>query len=102
LDTGELVRQSAAEFAQAQQAAGHCFDVETASTSSVVQADREALRCVLWNLFENAVKYSPDCDSVRVMVAGNAQGVEIAVRDQGVGIPRHEQRRIFEKFVRGS
>jgi signal transduction histidine kinase len=102
LDTGELVRQSAAEFVQAQQAAGHCFDVETASTSSVVQADREALRCVLWNLFENAVKYSPDCDSVRVMVAGNAQGVEIAVCDQGVGIPRHEQRRIFEKFVRGS
>jgi signal transduction histidine kinase len=102
LDTVELVRQSAAEFAQAQQAAGHCFDVETVSTPSVVQADREALRCVLWNLFENAVKYSPDCNTVRVIVAGNARGVEIAVRDQGAGIPSHEHKRIFEKFVRGS
>ena len=102
VDTGELVRQSAAEFAQAQQSTGHHFDVETAATAPLVQADREALRCVLWNLFENAAKYSPDCDTVRVMVAGNARGVEIAVRDRGVGIPRHEQRRIFEKFVRGS
>ena len=102
LDTGELVRQSAAEFAQAQQADGHRFEVEAAGTSLPVQADRDALRCVLWNLFENAVKYSPDCDTVHVMVAGNAGGVEIAVRDRGVGIPRHEQRRIFEKFVRGS
>jgi signal transduction histidine kinase len=102
LDTGELVRQSAAEFSQAQQAAGHRFDVETAATPPLVRADREALRCVLWNLFENAVKYSPDSETVRVIVAGNARRVEIAVRDQGVGIPRHEQRRIFEKFVRGS
>jgi len=102
LDTGELVRQSAAEFAQAQQSARHRFDVETAGAPPPVEADREALRCVLWNLFENAVKYSPDCDTVRVRVAGNLRQVEIAVRDRGVGIPRHEQRRIFEKFVRGS
>jgi len=102
LDTDELVRQSTAEFARAEQAAGHHFDVEIAGTSPLVQADREALRCVLWNLFENAVKYSPDCDTVRVMVAGKGRRVEIAVRDQGVGIPRDEQRSIFEKFVRGS
>jgi two-component system sensor histidine kinase VicK len=97
-----LVRQSAAEFELTQQAAGRRFDVDTARESHVVEADREALRCVLWNLFENAVKYSPDCGIVQVKVAGSARGVEIAVRDQGVGIPRHEQRRIFEKFVRGS
>lgn len=102
LDTSELVRQFAAEFAQGQQCAGHQFDVEAPATSPPVQADREALCCVLWNLFENAVKYSPDCDTVQVTVAGNARRVEIAVRDQGIGIPRHEQRRIFEKFVRGS
>jgi signal transduction histidine kinase len=102
LDSGELVRQSAAEFAQAHRAAGHRFDVETTGTPPPVHADREALRCVLWNLFENAVKYSPAADTVWVVVAGKARQVEIAVRDQGAGIPRHEQRRIFERFVRGS
>jgi signal transduction histidine kinase len=102
LDTGEFVRESAAEFTRGQQAAGHRFNVEMAGSPPPVQADREALRCVLWNLFENAVKYSPDCDAVQVKVAGRPRCVEIAVRDQGVGIPRDEQRRIFEKFVRGS
>ena len=68
----------------------------------MVHADRETLRCVFWNLFENAVKYSPDCDTVWVDLDRNGSQVEIAVRDRGIGIPRAEQRRIFEKFVRGS
>ena len=50
----------------------------------------------------NAVKYSPDCDTVWVELTKNGKQVEIAVRDHGVGIPRSEQQRIFEKFVRGS
>lgn len=102
VDIAELVRQSAAEFAQGQQACGHRLDVETDTAPPLVQADREALRCVLWNLFDNAVKYSPDCETVRVAIAGNGRQVEIAVRDQGIGIPPNEQRRIFDKFVRGS
>ena len=102
LDVVALVRQSAAEFEQAQQARGHRLEVETAAAEPPVQADREALRCVLWNLFENAVKYSPECERVQVALAANGRHVEIAVRDHGVGIPRGEQRRIFERFVRGS
>ena len=101
LDVAALVRQSAAEFSERQQASGHRFDLEMAGPAPAY-ADREALRCVLWNLFENAVKYSPDCATVRVELATKGRQVEIAVRDQGVGIPRGEQRRIFEKFVRGS
>ena len=101
LDAAALVRQSAAEFAQGQQACGHRFEVATTEPAPV-RADREALRCVLWNLFENAVKYSPDCETIRVELANNGRQVEIAVKDQGVGIPRSEQRRIFEKFERGS
>ena len=66
LDAPALVRQSAAEFAQGQQARGHRFEVETGAEPAVIQADREALRCVLWNLFENAVKYSPECDAIWV------------------------------------
>ena len=81
---------------------GRRFQVDTAGESPAVRADREALRCVLWNLFENAVKYSPESEAVRVELAKNGRRVEIAVEDHGVGIPRREQRSIFEKFVRGS
>jgi signal transduction histidine kinase len=64
----------------------------------MIRADEETLRCVLWNLFENAVKYSPDRDAVWVDVSTSGEHVDIAVRDRGIGIPASEQRRIFEKF----
>jgi signal transduction histidine kinase len=102
LDAAEALRQSAAEFTAGQQARGHRIEVDAQADAPVVRADRETLRCVFWNLFENAVKYSPDCDTVWVRLAKNGPHVEIAVRDNGVGIPRGEQRQIFEKFVRGS
>jgi two-component system sensor histidine kinase VicK len=76
--------------------------VETAKESAIVRVDRETMQCVFWNLLENAVKYSPDCDRVWVELTRNNGTVEIAVRDQGVGIPRDEQQRVFDKFVRGT
>jgi signal transduction histidine kinase len=101
LAAAEFLRQSASEFAETQQAHGYRFEVETIE-SPMIRADRETLQCVLWNLFENAVKYSTDCRTVWVNLATRGGRVEIAVRDQGIGIPVGEQRRIFEKFVRGS
>lgn len=102
VDASALVRQSVAEFAESGQASGHRFDVESNGDGPVVRADRETLRCVLWNLFENAAKYSPASDTVWVEVSKDGTHTRIAVRDRGVGIPRSEHRRIFEKFVRGS
>jgi len=101
LDAAALLRQSAIEFEQGQQARGRHLDVATCN-SSTVRGDRETLRCVFWNLFENAVKYSPGTDTVWVEMAQGGGQVEISVRDRGVGIPRGEQKRIFDKFVRGS
>lgn len=101
LDAAALLRQSASEFEQGQQARGRHFEVATCAPSTV-RGDRETLRCVFWNLFENAVKYSPGTDTVWVEMARSSGQVEISVRDRGVGIPRSEQKRIFDKFVRGS
>ena len=102
VDAAALVRQSASEFAEGQQGRGHRFELVACAGSSMVHADRETLRCVFWNLFENAVKYSPDCDTVWVELGREGKQVEIAVRDGGVGIPAGEQQRVFDNFVRGS
>ncbi len=64
-------------------------------------ADREALSRALWNLLDNAAKYSPKCKTVWLDVESARGTVSIRVRDRGVGIPRREQQEIFEKFVRG-
>ena len=101
VDVAEMTQMSAAEFTAQPQALGHHFEVEAQRSGTAVKADRDALRCVLWNLFENAAKYSPECDRVWVELAEKGRHVEIAVRDRGVGIPGDEQRRIFDRFVRG-
>jgi two-component system phosphate regulon sensor histidine kinase PhoR len=66
-----------------------------------VRTDPEALGIVLVNLLENAVKYSNE--TVRVGVRAFAAGegeVAIAVSDTGVGIPRNQLKRIFQRFHR--
>jgi len=70
--------------------------------SGVVDADPDALGRALWNLLDNAVKYSGASRTVFVNVDVRDGSVAISVRDQGLGIPRHEQEAIFEKFVRGA
>ncbi|HEX6702599.1 MAG TPA: PAS domain S-box protein [Gaiellaceae bacterium] len=65
-----------------------------------VAADRGQLRQVLVNLVENAVKYSPDGGSVELGLVRNGQMLRFAVHDRGLGIPKGERTRIFEKFYR--
>jgi two-component system phosphate regulon sensor histidine kinase PhoR len=65
-----------------------------------VSCDEDKLRQVLVNLVENAVKYSPDGGHVTVAVSAHNGYGRIAVRDEGLGIPHDEQRRVFEKFFR--
>jgi PAS domain S-box-containing protein len=65
-----------------------------------VAADEGQLRQVLGNLIDNAVKYSPDGGDVRIRLEPGGQYVRFAVSDEGLGIPKGEQARIFEKFYR--
>jgi len=66
-----------------------------------VRGDASALASAVWNLLDNAVKYSPERRNVRVSIDRRQDGVGISVRDEGLGIPPQEQRVIFGRFVRG-
>jgi PAS domain S-box-containing protein len=65
-----------------------------------IAADADKARQVLTNLVDNAVKYSPDGGRVEVEIAVAGPRLRFSVRDQGLGIPPAEHRRIFEKFYR--
>jgi signal transduction histidine kinase len=65
-----------------------------------VRGDGDRLRQIVVNLIDNAVKYSPAGDEVEVSVQPENGVVRIAVTDRGPGIPRDQQRLIFEKFGR--
>jgi two-component system phosphate regulon sensor histidine kinase PhoR len=63
-------------------------------------SDRDRVRQVLTNLLENAIKYSPEGGLVEVGAASNGDMIRFYVRDEGIGIPEAEQKRIFDKFYR--
>jgi signal transduction histidine kinase/uncharacterized integral membrane protein len=65
-----------------------------------IRGDRDRLRQILRNLIDNGVKYSGAGDSVDVRAWAANGVVRVEVRDRGPGIPRDQQRLIFEKFGR--
>ena len=76
--------------------------LEVGASLPPVSADREVVRRVLINLLENAVKYSPPGATVRVGARQEDGMVRFWVADNGPGIPKEEQERIFHKYDRGS
>jgi len=101
LDAGELAAKVVEEFRQEVPANGRTIELTAPDGRAIVRADRAALAQALWNLLDNAVKYSGDGTPVRVAVDRSDQ-VAIRVRDHGLGIPSSEQAEIFRKFRRGS
>ena len=65
-----------------------------------VAGDPDKVGRILINLVDNAIKYSPDGGRVELLVKLAGSHVRFSVTDPGLGIPRSEQRRIFEKFYR--
>jgi two-component system phosphate regulon sensor histidine kinase PhoR len=67
---------------------------------TLVLADEEAVRQILDNLIDNAIKYTPSGGRVRVSCSLDPEAVTVEVADTGIGIPRDELPRIFERFYR--
>jgi signal transduction histidine kinase len=100
VDAGALVGDVVQEFKR--DLDGRSFDVRCAVEPGEhpVDADAEALALAVWNLLDNAVKYSDDRRDIDVSVSRETGHVLVIVRDHGVGIPAGDQKRIFQKFVR--
>lgn len=66
-----------------------------------VTGDRDMLGLAIYNLLDNALKYSAPTDAVEVRVREDGRALFIEVADGGAGIPLPEQQRIFEDLYRG-
>jgi len=116
-DAVELVRETVSAFQRTVTARGYQVELSLPASSSGdaadrlaglhrILADKDALGRAIWNLLDNAVKFSPDERNVwvDVMPLHEQQRARLAivVKDRGMGIPATEHRTIFDKFVRGA
>ncbi|MCX6559383.1 MAG: HAMP domain-containing sensor histidine kinase [Candidatus Aminicenantes bacterium] len=102
LDATEWLRSVIEEFRRDAGANGGRIAMHTDGSAPRLRADPAALGCVISNLLDNAVKYSPDGSPIRVELGREDRRVVIRVRDQGLGISESEQKLIFRRFVRGT
>jgi signal transduction histidine kinase len=102
LDLTGLVDEALRGFKS--QLSGNRFEVDVDIPGQLppIRADRTAMRLLLDNVIDNAMRYSGSSHWLRIGAEQTNGSVRIAVSDQGIGIPPHELRHVVRKFFRGS
>jgi two-component system phosphate regulon sensor histidine kinase PhoR len=70
------------------------------ATNPIIVADRLHITNVIYNLLDNAIKYSGENPMVTFTVKQNDKSIMLEVRDNGIGVKEDDQKKIFEKFFR--
>ncbi len=97
---GALLRDSRKAVRLAAEQQGHSLELIGDQNLPNIRADRERILQVIMNILSNAIKYTPDGGRI-VMTAGwQEERVWLEVSDNGIGIPKGDRERIFERFYR--
>jgi signal transduction histidine kinase len=99
-DLRELVHNTLESYRYQIEQHGFAFEEKIAEDVPPLRVDREAMARSLLNLVNNALKYSQDRKFIGVNLFRDNGAVRLEVVDHGIGIPVHEQGKIFEKFYR--
>ena len=99
----DLVSTIAANFQARPDVSHRTLLLQRIPSNLFVNVDRDAVSRALWNLLDNAAKYSPPDSTIHVDAYRTSDGRSacLSVRDEGIGIPSHEQQTVFDRFVRG-
>lgn len=76
----------------------HTIFVNKAQGDYQVEADRQRMEQVMINLITNAIKYSPEANNVHVMLEASSSELRVQVRDEGLGMTRDQQEKVFARF----
>ena len=88
-------------FSRAEKLPGdHRVQIRIEPDLPLIRVDARAIAEVVYNLIENAAKYSPGGSTITIAAAAHDDSVLISIMDEGRGIPVEMRERVFEKFVR--
>jgi len=100
VDLAELARLAISDVVAAAQARRIDIGMDEASAPATVTGHAEALRMLLRNLLDNAVKYTPEGGRVDLRIAADGDGTALIVEDSGPGLPAEERERVLDRFYR--
>lgn len=99
-DLSQIVNDAVSQFKSLVEERAQTISIEVGEPLPEVLVDPDAITLALFNLLDNAVKYSERDTPICVRVRRSSNSLCIEVEDQGVGISKMEQEKIFEKFYR--
>lgn len=100
VDLEQVVQDAIVPVKPVLDAKGFAFHLEKKGKDFTIRGNPKQLSLVLFNLLDNAIKYSKEKRSIRVTLKEEGGQVTLQVADEGIGIPEPYQKDIFEKFIR--
>jgi two-component system phosphate regulon sensor histidine kinase PhoR len=76
------------------------LNLDLQAEETIVSADRVHLTNIIFNLMDNAIKYSKEQPEISIATSNIATALSITISDNGIGIPKDQLNKIFEKFYR--
>lgn len=100
VNISELIRRIYTSYEYHLEQKGFAAELRLPEEELILSGDEHALEEIIINLLDNAIKYSSEKKFVSVTASMTGGKVKISVADRGIGIPKEDQKRIFEKFFR--
>jgi signal transduction histidine kinase len=100
IDLADLTRSVVTEISPLTLEKGQKLSIQAADNLRPVSADPQMLRQVVLNLTSNAVKYTPGGGEIKIRISAEDGRLRWEIRDTGIGIPRGDVGKLFEKFYR--
>lgn len=99
-DINAIIKNTAAAFEGRCRERKISIELLFESRQQMVKADMGKIQQVLYNLIDNAIKFSNDNSSIKVETTIKFEKVFISVKDHGIGIPKDSQKKIWERFYK--
>ena len=100
VDLHELIKKVAGSFELIVHERSGTLDLNLDARKSVIVADETHLNNIVYNLLDNAVKYTEDEPEITVTTVDSEKGVTIKIKDDGIGMGEEVQKFVFDKFYR--
>ncbi len=100
LDVHELINDAIQGIILQVEKRGGKIDTDFAAANPVAASDKMHCTNIIYNLLDNAIKYSDESPEIKITTTNKAKGVLVSVEDKGIGMNKTVQSKIFERFYR--